>query len=55
MKNDIRIKKYENKGFKFSVCPNNGDTKYFAKRNSTYTGTSWSKLLSKLPKLNDIN
>lgn len=55
MKNDVKIKKYENKGFKFSVCPNNGDTKYFAKRNGTYTGTSWSNLLNKLPKLKNIN
>ena len=55
MTNDKKIKKYENKGFKFSVCPNNGNTVYFAKRNDIYTGTSWTNLLSKLPKLNDIN
>ena len=55
MSNDIKIKKYENKGFKFSVCPNNGNTKFFAKRNATYTGTSWTNLLNKLPKLEDIN
>ena len=55
MTNDIKIKKYENKGFKFSVCPNNGNTTFFAKRNGTYTGTSWTNLLKKLPNLKDIN
>lgn len=36
MTNDKKISKYESKGFKFSVCPNNGNTVYFAKRNATY-------------------
>ena len=55
MNNDAKIKKYENKGFKFSVCPNNGNTKFFAKRNATYTGTSWTNLLKQLPNLTELN
>lgn len=55
MTNDIKIKKYENKGFKFSVCPNNGNTVFFAKRNKTYTGTSWTNLIKQLPRLSEVN
>ena len=55
MKVDDKIKAYEKKGFKFSVCPNNGNTTFFAKRNSAYTGKSWTNLLANLPKLRDIN
>ena len=54
MKVDNKIKKYENKGFKFSVCPNNGNTVFFAKRNASYRGTSWTNLLKQLPLLKDI-
>ena len=55
MKNDDKIKKYENKGFKFSVCPNNGNTTFLAKRNMTYKASSWTSLLKQLPNLTDLN